>query len=62
MSAGAGGATLTEELVAVALDGYDEARDAPAASRALFDYLAWLTAGRRAAPEAVGDAGAGALI
>ena len=36
MSRGAGGATLTEELVAVALDGYDEQRDAPAAARALF--------------------------
>ena len=62
MSVGAGAATLTEELVAVALDGYDESRDAPATSRALFDHLACLTAGRRAAPEALGDAGAAAAL
>jgi 2-methylcitrate dehydratase PrpD len=62
MRPGAGGVTLTEELVAVALDGYEEARDAPAAARALFDHLACLTAGRRAVPEAVGDAGAAAAL
>jgi 2-methylcitrate dehydratase PrpD len=62
MSPAAGGATLTEELVAVALDGYDEPRDAPAAARALFDHLACLTAGRRAVLEAVGDAGAAAAL
>jgi 2-methylcitrate dehydratase PrpD len=57
-----GVATLTDELVAVALDAYDEARDAPAAARTLFDHLACLTAGRRAVPDAVGDAGAAAAL
>jgi 2-methylcitrate dehydratase PrpD len=62
MSRGAGGATLTEELVALALDGYDEPRDVPAAARALFDHLACLTAGRRTVPEALGNAGAAAAL
>lgn len=53
--------SLTSRLVDAALDGYraDDARSA--GSRALFDYLACLTAGRRAAPEALGDAAAAVL-
>lgn len=53
--------TLTEELVAAALDGCDEAEDRRAGSRALFDYLACLTAGRRSAPDGTGDAGAAVI-
>jgi 2-methylcitrate dehydratase PrpD len=53
-------ATLTEDLIAAALDAYsaDEAR--VAGRRALFDHLACLHAGRRKAPASVGDAGAAA--
>jgi 2-methylcitrate dehydratase PrpD len=50
--------TLTEELVALAISSYDEAEARRAGSRALFDYLACLTAGRRSASAGVGDAGA----
>ena len=53
--------TLTEDLVALSLDGCDEAEDRRAGARALFDYLACLTAGRRSAPEGVGDAGAAVI-
>jgi 2-methylcitrate dehydratase PrpD len=50
--------TLTEDLVTAALEAYsaDEAR--VAGGRALFDHLACLHAGRRKAPDSVGDAGA----
>jgi 2-methylcitrate dehydratase PrpD len=53
--------TLTEELVAVAIGSYDETEARRAGSRALFDYLACLTAGRRSAPAGVGDAGAAVI-
>ncbi len=49
--------TLTDELIAAVLDSYDEAEARRAGSRALFDYLTCLTAGRRTAPEGLGDAG-----
>jgi hypothetical protein len=62
MTAAAGSATLTGELVATALGGYEPVRDEPAAKRALFDYLACLSAGRRAVPEVVGDAGAACAL
>jgi 2-methylcitrate dehydratase PrpD len=51
-------ATLTEDLVAAALDGYSAGDARVAGGRALFDHLACLHAGRRAAPASVGDAGA----
>jgi MmgE/PrpD N-terminal domain len=57
----AGVVTLTEELVAAALDDFDEAEARRAGTRARLDYLACLTAGRRAAPPELGDAGAAAL-
>lgn len=44
-----------------ALDGYRAEEARSAGSRALFDYLACLTAGRRAAPVALGDAAAAVL-
>jgi 2-methylcitrate dehydratase PrpD len=62
VSAGAEAMTLTEDLVAAALDGYVEAEARAAGSRALFDHLACLTAGRRKAPAAMGDAGAAVLL
>jgi 2-methylcitrate dehydratase PrpD len=62
VSIGAGARTLTQELVAAALDGYVEAEAQAAGSRALFDHLACLTAGRREAPAAMGDAGAAVLL
>jgi len=54
--------TLTEALVAAALAGHDPGEARRAGSRALFDYLACLAAGRRVVPEAVGDAGAAAAL
>jgi 2-methylcitrate dehydratase PrpD len=53
--------TLTEELVALAIDGYDETEARRAGSRALFDYLACMTSGRRQAPQGIGDAGAAVI-
>lgn len=53
--------TLTEDLIAVALENYDEAQARSAGSRALFDYLTCLTAGRRVAPDTLPDAGAAVL-
>ncbi len=50
--------TLTEDLVVLAIDGCEETEARRAGSRALFDYLACLTAGRYKAPEGIGDAGA----
>jgi hypothetical protein len=55
-------ATLTEALVAAALDGYEPDAARAAGGRALFDHLACLTAGRRVAPPGLGDAGAAALL
>jgi 2-methylcitrate dehydratase PrpD len=55
-------ATLTEALVAAALDGYEPETARTAGGRALFDHLACLTAGRRVAPAGLGDAGAAALL
>ncbi len=54
--------TLTEALVAAALDAYDEPRAARAGARALLDHLACLGAGRRVAPPGLGDAAAAALL
>jgi 2-methylcitrate dehydratase PrpD len=53
--------TATAALVAAALDAYDAETARVAGGRALFDHLACLAAGRRVAPEALGDAGAAAL-
>ncbi len=53
--------TLTDDLVALSLDGCDEAEARRAGSRALFDYLACLTAGRRSAPDGIGDAAAAVI-
>jgi 2-methylcitrate dehydratase PrpD len=53
--------TLTEELITAALASYEEVEARRAGSRALFDYLACLTAGRRVAPDGLGDAGAAVI-
>jgi 2-methylcitrate dehydratase PrpD len=53
-------ATLTDRLVAAALDGYDPDTARRAGSRALFDHLACREAGRREAPTALGAAAAAA--
>jgi 2-methylcitrate dehydratase PrpD len=53
--------TLTEELVALAIDDWDETEARRAGSRALFDYLACMTSGRREAPAGIGDAGAAVI-
>jgi 2-methylcitrate dehydratase PrpD len=52
---------MTARLVAAALDGYDPDEARARGGRALFDHLACLTAGRRAAPAGLGDAGAAVL-
>jgi 2-methylcitrate dehydratase PrpD len=54
--------TLTERMVAAALEAYDPLEARVAGGRALFDHLATLTAGRRVAPAALGDAGAAVLL
>jgi 2-methylcitrate dehydratase PrpD len=61
-AAGAAAAPLTQELVAAALGGYDAEQARRAGGRALFDHLACLTAGRRVAPAALGDAGAAVVL
>jgi 2-methylcitrate dehydratase PrpD len=53
--------TMTEELVVVVMDSYDADEAKRAGSRALFDYLACLTSGRRIAPPGLGDAGAAVI-
>lgn len=50
--------TLTGRLVASALDGYDAGDARRTGSRAMFNHLACLTAGRRQAPDVLGDAAA----
>jgi 2-methylcitrate dehydratase PrpD len=54
--------TLTERMVAAALEAYDPLEARVAGGRALFDHLATLEAGRRVAPAALGDAGAAVLL
>lgn len=54
--------TLLERLLGSIEEGYDEHEARLAGGRALFDHLACLTAGRRQAPECLGDAGAAALL
>ncbi|HEX5191768.1 MAG TPA: MmgE/PrpD family protein [Solirubrobacteraceae bacterium] len=54
--------TLLDDLVGVALGCYDAELARRAGGRALFDHLACLHAGRRRAPDGVGDAGAAALL
>jgi 2-methylcitrate dehydratase PrpD len=54
--------TLAEDLVTAILGGYDADAVIPRARRALFDHLACLHAGRRAAPVGLGDAGAAAML
>ena len=54
--------TLTEALIAAALDAYPPDAARTAGGRALFDHRACLEAGRRVAPASLGDAGAAALL
>lgn len=54
--------TLTERMVAAALEAYDPLEARTAGGRTLFDFLANRTAGRRVVPAAVGDAGAAVAL